>query len=142
MNSNAWKRVREQNKITLYADNKPYQVIDLKDIDDMSEEEYNDKLKDAWFKKTHYETVEELTMAKYYNYEVEEEKKPEETVEELTMAKYYNYEVEEEKKPEETENNKPLGFTAEIFSVVFSLLFIGGIIGTLFWILGSLISGG
>lgn len=79
MNSNAWKRVREQNKITLYADNKPYQVIDLKDIDDMSEEEYNDRLKDAWLKKTHYETVEELTMAKYYNYEVEEERPKEKT---------------------------------------------------------------
>ena len=62
----------EPTKITLYADGEPYQVIDLKDIDDMSEEEYNDKLKDAWLKKTHYETVEELTMAKYYNYEVEE----------------------------------------------------------------------
>jgi hypothetical protein len=63
----------EPTKITLYADNKPYQVIDLKDIDDMSEEEYNDKLKDAWFKETHYKTVEELTMAKYMNYEVEEQ---------------------------------------------------------------------
>lgn len=90
MKNNAWKRVREQNKVTLYADNEPYaeymkrmlsesvqykpkEVIDLKDIDGMSEEEYNDKLKDAWFKKTHYETVEELTMAKYYNYEVEAE---------------------------------------------------------------------
>lgn len=71
--------MNEPTKVTLYADNKPYQVIDLKDIDDMSEEEYNDKLKDAWFKKTHYETVEELTMAKYYNYEVEEEKHKEET---------------------------------------------------------------
>lgn len=79
MNNNAWKRVREQNKVTLHADNKPYQVIDLKDIDDMSEEEYNDKLKDAWFKKSHYETVEELTMAKYYNYEVEEERPKEKT---------------------------------------------------------------
>lgn len=64
----------EPTTITLYADDKPYQVIDLKDIDDMSEEEYNDKLKDAWLKKTNYETVEELTMAKYYNYEVEEER--------------------------------------------------------------------
>lgn len=114
-----YKPKEEPTTITLYADNKPYKVIDLKDIDDMSEEEYNDKLKDAWFKKTHYETVEELTM-----------------------EKYYNYEVEEEKKPEETENNKPLGFTAEIFSVAFSLLFVGGIVGTLLWILGSLISGG
>lgn len=64
----------EPTKLTLYADDEPYQVIDLKDIDDMSEEEYNDKLKDAWLRKTHYETIEELTMmAKYYNYEVEEE---------------------------------------------------------------------
>ena len=64
-------------KVILYADDTPYQVIDLKNIDSLSEEEYNDKLKDAWFKKTHYETVEELTMSKYYNYtidEVEEEK--------------------------------------------------------------------
>lgn len=67
-------RPKEVKKITLYADGEPYQVMNLKDVDEMSEEEYNDKLKDAWFKKTHYETVEELTMAKYYNYEVEEEK--------------------------------------------------------------------
>ena len=70
-----YKPKEEPTKITLYADDTPYQVIDLKDIDDMSEEEYNDKLKDAWFKETHYETVEELTMAKYYNYEVEEKEK-------------------------------------------------------------------
>lgn len=63
----------ENDKITLYADDEPYQVLDLKDIDEMSEEEYNDKLKDAWLRKTHYETVEELTLSKYYNYEVEEE---------------------------------------------------------------------
>ena len=63
----------DTTKLTLYADNKPYLVLDLKDVDDMSEEEYNDKLKDAWLKKTHYETVEELTMAKYLNYEVEEQ---------------------------------------------------------------------
>lgn len=70
----------EPTKVTLYADDKPYQVIDLKDIDDMSEEEYNDKLKDAWLRKTHCETIEELTMmAKYYNYEVEEEKPKEKT---------------------------------------------------------------
>ena len=69
----------EPTKITLYADGEPYQVIDLKDIDDMSEEEYNDKLTDAWLKKTYYETIEELTMSKYYNYEVEEqEEKPKE----------------------------------------------------------------
>lgn len=74
-----YKPKEEPTTITLYADNKPYQVIDLKDIDDMSEEEYNDKLKDAWLKKTHYETVEELTMARYYNYEVEDEKHKEET---------------------------------------------------------------
>ena len=58
-----YKPKDEPTKITLYADDTPYQVIDLKDIDDMSEEEYNDKLKDAWFKKTHYETVEELTWS-------------------------------------------------------------------------------
>ena len=59
--------------------NEKITLIDLKDIDDMSEEECNDKLKDAWFKETYYETVEELTMAKYYNYEVEEEKPKEKT---------------------------------------------------------------
>lgn len=83
----------EPTKITLYADNKPYQVIDLKDIDDMSEEEYNDKLKDAWLKKTHYETVEELTMAKYLNYEVEEqeEERPKESTDwsEILLAIVY-----------------------------------------------------
>lgn len=73
-----YKPKEEPTTITLYADDKPYQVIDLKDIDDMSEEEYNDKLKDAWFKKTHYETVEELTMSKYYNYEVDEEEEEKE----------------------------------------------------------------
>ena len=69
-------------KVTLYADDAPYQVIDLKDIDNLSEEEYNDKLKDAWLKKTHYETVEERTMAKYYDYAVEEteEEKPQYTL--------------------------------------------------------------
>lgn len=74
-----YKPKEEPTTITLYADNKPYQFIYLKDIDDMGEEEYNDKLKDAWLKKTHYETVEELTMEKYYNYEVEEEKSKEKT---------------------------------------------------------------
>lgn len=74
-----YKPKEEPTTITLYADNKPYQVIDLKDIDDMSEEEYNDKLKDAWFKKVCHEAVEELTMAKYYNYEVDEEKPKEKT---------------------------------------------------------------
>ena len=111
--------MNESTKITLYADGKPYQVIDLKDIDGMSEEEYNDKLKDAWFKKTHYETVEELTM-----------------------SKYYNYEVEEEKNTEETKNNKSLGLLGDVITAVLAMLFFGGILGTLFWILGSLISGG
>ena len=109
----------EPTKITLYADNKPYQVIDLKDIDDMSEEEYNDKLKDAWLKETHYKTVEELTM-----------------------AKYMNYEVEEEQNTEETENNKKLGLLGDVISAILAMLFFGGILGTLFWILGSLINGG
>ena len=104
--------MNEPTKVTLYADGEPYQVIDLKDIDDMSEEEYNDKLKDAWLKKTHYETVEELTM-----------------------SKYYNYEVEEEKNAEETENNKTLGFTGEILAVAFTLLFFGSVFGILCWIL-------
>lgn len=108
----------EPTKITLYTDNKPYQVIDLKDIDDMSEEEYNNKLKDAWLKKTHYETAEMLTM-----------------------AKYMNYEVEEEENTEETENNKSLGFTGEILAVASSLLFFGGVLGTLFWIIVSSIGG-
>ena len=67
----------EPTKITLYADDEPYQVIDLKDIGDMSEEEYNDKLKDAWLRKAHCETLEEYQLAKYMNYEVEEqEEKP------------------------------------------------------------------
>jgi hypothetical protein len=57
------------------------------------------------------------------------------------MTKYYSYEVEEEKNAE-TENDKKLGFTGEILAATFSLLFFGGILGTLFWILGSLISGG
>ena len=74
-----YKPKEEPTTITLYAYNKPYQLIYMKDIDDMGEEEYNDKLKDAWLKKTHYETVEELTMEKYYNYEVEEEKSKEKT---------------------------------------------------------------
>lgn len=69
----------EPTKLTLYADDEPYQVIDLKDIDNLSEEEYNDKLKDAWFKKICYETIEELTLSKYYNYEVEEERPKEKT---------------------------------------------------------------
>lgn len=88
-----YKPKDEPTKITLYADDTPYQVIDLKDIDDMSEEEYNDKLKDAWFKKTHYETVEELTMSKYYNYEVEEqeEERPKESTDwsEILLAIVY-----------------------------------------------------
>lgn len=102
-------------KITLYADDKPYQVLDLKALDEMTDEEYNDKLRDAWFKETHYKTVEELTMAKYYNYEVKEQ----------------------EEKPESSK----LGFTGEILGVVCSILFCGGILGTLFWLLANLVGG-
>ena len=101
-------------KITLYADDKPYQVIDLKDIDDMSEEEYNDKLKDAWLKKTHCETVEELTMAKYYNYEVEEQ---------------------EEKSKEKTE-------LSDRFVVVFTIVFLGIIFGILIYAIVKVVNGG
>lgn len=42
-----------------------------------SYEEYmNRKLEKSVQYKTHYETVEELTMEKYYNYEVEEQEEP------------------------------------------------------------------
>ena len=114
-----YKPDEESTKVTLYADDTPIQVIDLKDIDDMSEEEYNDKLKDAWFKKTHYETVEELTMEKYYSYEVKDE--------------------------ENTENDKSLRLLCEILgamlSTVLSILIFGGLIIGLFWILGNLVGG-
>jgi uncharacterized protein YqhQ len=89
----------------------------------MSEEEYNDKLKDAWLKKTHYEAVEEATI-----------------------QKYMNYEVEDNKNKEEHENDKSLGLLVRILgailSTVLSILIFGGIIIVLFWILGTLISGG
>lgn len=39
-----------------------------------NDERLNKELKDAWLIKTHYETVEDLTMSKYYDYEVEEPK--------------------------------------------------------------------
>lgn len=66
----------EYEKLILYADGEPYQVVDLKDLEDMSEEEYIDRLKDSWSKEIHYKDIEELTLSKYYNYEVEEEEKP------------------------------------------------------------------
>lgn len=47
--------------------------------DDEYEEYMNRKLFESVQYKTHYETVEELTMSKYYNYEVEEEKPKEKT---------------------------------------------------------------
>lgn len=81
-----YKPKEEPTTITLYADNKPYQVIDLKDIDEMSEEEYNDKLKDAWFKKVYHEAVEEATIQKYMNYEVEEEKPEEKENKKILLA--------------------------------------------------------
>ena len=102
----------EPTKITLYADGQPYQIIDLKNIDDMPEEEYNDKLKDAWLKNVHHEAVEEATI-----------------------QKYMNYEVEEEKNTEEPEDDKSLGFTGEILAVAFTLLFFGSVFGILCWIL-------
>ena len=102
-----YKPKEEPTKITLYADNKPYQVIDLKDVDDMSEEEYNDKLKDAWLKKTHYETAEMLTMAKYYNYDVEEQE-----------------EQEEEKSKEKTDlsDRSVFVFTGVFWGIIFGIL--------------------
>jgi len=67
---------RKERTTILNVNNNHVDIIDLS-ILDMSEEEWNDKLKDAWFRKAHYDTVEDLTLSKYYNYEVEEEKKNE-----------------------------------------------------------------
>lgn len=64
----------EDEKLILYADGEPYQVVDLKDLEHMSEEEYINRFKDSWSKQIHYKDIEELTLSKYYNYEVEEEK--------------------------------------------------------------------
>lgn len=70
----------EDEKLILYADGEPYQVVDLKDLEHMSEEEYINRLKDSWSKQIHYKDIEELTLSKYYNYEVEEqEEKPKST---------------------------------------------------------------
>lgn len=51
---------------------KTIDIIDL-DIFDLTEEEYNDKLKDAWLRKAHFEEKEDQELSKYYNYEVQEE---------------------------------------------------------------------
>lgn len=104
----------EPTKITLYADGEPYQVLDLKDIDEMSEEEYNDKLKDAWLKKTHYETVEELK--------------------ELTLSKYYNYEVEEQEEKPKDETDWP--------SVIFAVSYWGILFGILIFAIVKVVNGG
>lgn len=70
----------EDEKLILYADGEPYQVVDLKDLEHMSEEEYINRLKDSWSKQIHYKDIEELTLSKYYNYEVgEQEEKPKST---------------------------------------------------------------
>lgn len=64
--------------------------------------------------------------------------------EDTTMSQYYNYEVEDENKKTEnkkTENNKSIGFTGEILAAASSLLFFGGLLGTLLWILGTSIGG-
>lgn len=53
--------------------------------------------------------------------------------EDTTMSQYYNYEVEDENK--KTENNKSIGFTGEIMAAASSLLFFGGLVGILLWIL-------
>lgn len=72
----------------------------------------------------------------------EEERKKEEENKDVEN-KYMNYNVEEqEENSAETENDKKPGFTGEILDAAFSLLFFGGILGTLFWIFGCLISGG
>lgn len=103
--SNAWKRVREQNRATLYADNEPYA-------------EYMKRM---------------LSESVQY--------KPKEKEEENIIEKYMNYEVKEEKNSEETENDKKLGFTGEILAVASSLLFFGGVLGVLIWVIVTL-SGG
>lgn len=50
-------------------------IIDLKDLDiiGMTEEEYNNKLKDDWLRKVSYQVADDQSLSKYYNYEVEEE---------------------------------------------------------------------
>lgn len=61
MKNNAWRRVREQNKVTLYADNEPYAEY----MKRMLSESVQYKLK---------EKEEENTIEKYMNYDVEDEK--------------------------------------------------------------------
>lgn len=57
--------------------------------------------------------------------------------EENEIEKYMNYEIEEEK----PKNNKSLELIGKILDTIFSCLFFVGLIGVLFWILGSLIGG-
>lgn len=60
--------------------------------------------------------------------------------EESEMGKYFNYEVEEEK-TEEHKDDKSLGLLGDMICAILAVLFFGGILGTLFWILGSLCGG-
>lgn len=58
--SNAWKRVREQNRATLYADNEPYA-------------EYMKRMLSESVQYKPKEKEEENTIEKYMNYEVKEQ---------------------------------------------------------------------
>ena len=103
--------------------------------------EFNEKMQ--WARYLQLQHDEERRREKARMARIEEELKKEEENKDIE-DKYMNYEFEEktEEKSEETKDDKSLGFIGEIFSAVLSLLFVGGILGTLFWILGCLISEG
>jgi hypothetical protein len=92
--------------------------------------EFNEKLQWARYLQMEHNEArrkERARMAK-----IEEEIKKEEEDKDVE-DKYMNYNVEEES-TEETKTDK----IPEIFAVVFSLLFFGGLLGTIFWIIATL----
>lgn len=99
--------------------------------------EFNEKLQWARYLQMEHNEArrkERARMAK-----IEEELKKEEENKDVE-EKYMNYNVEEEK-TEEHKDDKSLGLLGDMICTILAVLFFGGILGTLFWILGSLCGG-
>lgn len=106
--------------------------------------EFNEKMQ--WARYLQMQHDEERRQERARMARIEEELKKEKENKDVE-EKYMNYEVEEktEEKAEETEDNISLELLGRILgailSTVLSILFFGGLIIGLFWILGTLVGG-